>query len=478
MKKHLIILFIVSAVVRIAFALVFDTARPHYGMSYHYAELAYMIASGNGYSRLYGTERAGTTLNNLSLELGKEGKKINHSTELPFEFKKIVLEDFRPPAYPYFLAAIYRLFGEPLFLYATLIQALLGAFLPVLVFFVTRKLFGQDAAVCAAWLSALYPPLIFIQLQPLADAFQIFFIVLALFCFICGADEKFSLFWLGLGGAAIGIGYLFRVEILLLIPVFCLLLFYLFRFSMRTLKGIAAVLVCCAVFITPWVLRNHQKTGYWYLTSGAGMAAWLGIAERENKWGAVLDDEHAEGLAGAQGYDFGQGPGADRWFKKKVAAAFKEDPVYFLVSALHRVPQVIATPFFWGYENPWRTKGFYSYFRLKENLNFYQIILRNKTYILKAFWDRLLIAFISLLATISMFFIACKYRCSPEKAILFLGIPLSFMLARIGIRVVEHLMALLLPFQLISLAVLFTQIRPLFLRRELKRVLKNEGFIG
>jgi len=465
MKKHLIILFLVSAAVRIVFALVFDTAMPHYGMSYHYAELAYMVASGNGYGRIGGAESTDETLKNFSWELAKEGEKINPTTELPFELEKIVPEDFRPPAYPYFLAGIYRLFGEPLFLYATLIQALLGAFLPVVIFFTAKKLFGQDIAVCAAWLSAFYPPLIFIQLQPLADPFQVFFIMLALFCFICGTDEKLNFFWLSLSGAAIGIGYLFRVEIFLLIPVFCLLLFYLFRFSLRTLKGIAVVLVCCAIFIGPWVVWTHQKTGYWYLASGSGMAAWLGIAERENKWGAVLDDWHAEGLVRAQGYDFGQGPAADRWFKKRVAAAFKEEPAFFLISAIQRIPQVIAPPFFWGYENPQRTKGFYSYFRLKENLNFYQIIFRNKTYILKAFWDRLLIALISLLAAISMIFIVCQYRSFPKKVILFLSIPLSFIIARICIRVVEHLMVLLLPFQLIALAVLLVEIRRLFSRQ-------------
>lgn len=466
MKKHLISLFIVSAVARMVFAFVFDTARPHYGMSFHYAELAYMLSSGHGYSRICGVERTSGVLEKLSLELDKEKKKISPSTTLPFDCNKIVPEDFRPWAYPYFLFIIYKLFGEPLFLHTTLIQALLGAFLPILVFFLTQKLFSRDAAVCAAWLTAFYPPLVFIQLQPLADAFQIFFVVLALFCFICGVDEKFKFFWLGLSGAAIGIGYLFRVEIILLIPVFCLLLFYLFRLSIRTLKGIAAVLVCSAVFITPWVVRNHQETGYWCFTPGSGMAAWLGIAERENKWGAVLGDEYAEGLARAEGYDFGQSPGADMWFKKKVRAAFKEVPVYFLVSAFYRIPQVIAAPFFWGYENPWRTKGFFSYFRLKENLNFYQIILRNKMYILKAFWERWIIALISLLATSSMIFIAWRYRRSPEKAILFLSVPVSFMLARISIRVVEHLMAVLLPFQLISLAVLFTRSLPIFLRQK------------
>lgn len=471
MKKHLIILFIASVIVRIIYVWMFHTWEPHYGMSPHYAELAYMLATGSGYNRLPLKHDLDRTLNSLSIELDKKGEKIHPSTELPFDRNNTIAEYWRPPGYPFFLFLIYELFGEPLFFYATLFQALIGSFLPVVIYFIGIKLFNKKIAICSMWLSAVYLPLLFIQLQPLPDGFQILMLMLALYFFIYSILDKRPA-WFPLCGLIIGIGFLFRAEIFALIPLFSLILLALCRPVKLAIKGTIAICFCAAIFITPWVVRNHNTTGHWYITTGSGAVAWLGIAERNNDWGAVLQDAHVHWMAREHGFDSAVTPDADKWLHQKVRIAFKEDPLYFVVGAIYRLPEVFATPFHWGYTNPARTKGFRSHFRLKENLDFFQTIFQNKAYILKAFWDRWITAFTSLVATLSMIFMGIKCRHDPKKLILFLSIPVSFMLLRIGIRSLPRYLTMLIPFQLIALSFMFFGVKKYFSR---KRTLQSKG---
>jgi len=433
-------------------------------MSPHYAELAYMLASGNGYKRLPLKHDLNRTLNSLSVDLDKKGKKIDSSTKVPFDANELIPEYWRAPGYPYFLVLLYNIFGEPLFLYTTITQALIGSFFPIIIFFIGVKLFNKKIAVCSMWLTCFYPPLLFTQLQPLPDGFQIMAFTLALCFLIYGVYEKKAA-WFFLSGTTIGLGFLFRAEIFSLIPLFSLILLICYRPLKGAIKGIVVIAICSGIFITPWIFRNHNTTGHWDITTGSGIVAWLGIAERENKWGAVLEDAHAHRIAIEQGFDSGNDPRADKWFQKKVKQAFVEDPLYFAISALYRLPEVLATPFHWGYNNPNRTKGFRRHFRLKENLDFFETIFQNKKYILKAFWDRWITAGISLLATFSMIFMGVKYRHDPKKLLLFLSIPVSFMLLRIGIRSLPRYLTMVIPFQLMALSFMFFELKAYFSRR-------------
>ncbi len=465
MKRTLIIIFAISLFIRVFYLGAFKTYQPHYGMSVHYAELAYMLASGQGYRSIPQRDFFDETLRRKSIELAEVGKKLDSSVMLPFNTNITIAEYWRPPGYPVFLLILYKIFGEPLFLYACLAQALIGSFLPIVVYLLALRLFNRETALLSSFLSALYPPLVFIQLQPLPDGFLILFIILALYCFVLALDRQRDLPIFVLIGIIAGFGFMFRPEIIILLPIFSLTLFVVYKFRFKVLKDILAMGLSVAILLVPWVYRNYKETGFCYLTTGAGGVAWLGIAERENKWGAVLQDEHAHQLARDHGFDSAHAPDADKWLRQKVKEAFKENPMFFVKNSIYRIPEVIATPFHWGYINPARTKGFRSHFRLKENLDFFQTIFRNKLYILRAFWERLITAFISLIATLSMIFMAIIYRHDPKKVILFLSITVSFMLLRVGIRSLPRYLTMLIPFQLMALSFMFFEVKAYFSRK-------------
>ena len=446
-------------IIRIVFALGLDTSKPHYGMSTHYVELAYMLASGGGYNTiLLDDNNSSKTLAMLSLELSKVGKKICTSTKLPFDRNNTTPEYWRPPGYPIFLLILYWLFGEPLFLFATITQAIIGAFIPILIYFIGIKLFNEKIAICSMWLGAIYPPLLFIQLQVLPDSFQILFILFALYYFIYGIFEKKTKYLI-FTGFTIGIGFLFRPEIIILIPLFSLILLVLYRTSKITIKGIIIIFICSSLFIAPWVIRNHNKTGYWYITTGTWAVTWQGIGDRVNKWGATLSDEDVDAMAKKHGFHSWMAPDADKWFKQKVLQCLVEDPLFFLIGAIHRLPEVVATPFDLGYVNPSRTKGFKSYFRLEKNLNTFQTIFQNKVYVIKAFWDRWIIAFISLIAMFSMIFMAIRNRRDFKKWIIFLSIPGCFMLIRVGTLADFRYLTPVIPFQLMALSFIYFEVK-------------------
>ncbi|MFH1681474.1 MAG: glycosyltransferase family 39 protein, partial [Candidatus Eisenbacteria bacterium] len=69
---------------------------------------------------------------------------------------------FRAPAYPYFLAAVYKVGGgDPL--HPRLVQAVLGVLSLYLAFRIGRRLFGRGAALLAVFLALLYPILLFFE---------------------------------------------------------------------------------------------------------------------------------------------------------------------------------------------------------------------------------------------------------------------------------------------------------------------------
>ncbi|HZN02181.1 MAG TPA: tetratricopeptide repeat protein [Candidatus Polarisedimenticolia bacterium] len=75
---------------------------------------------------------------------------------------------WQPPLYPYFLAVLFRLFGERMIVVVTA-QAALGALTCVLVAWIGARLWGWKAGVVASLLAAFYGPLVHFDAQPLVS---------------------------------------------------------------------------------------------------------------------------------------------------------------------------------------------------------------------------------------------------------------------------------------------------------------------
>jgi len=67
---------------------------------------------------------------------------------------------FVMPLYPCFVGGLFFLFG-PRVLAVRLVQLIVAAAVPLLIYYVARNVFNRRAALAAAWLGALYPPFVF-----------------------------------------------------------------------------------------------------------------------------------------------------------------------------------------------------------------------------------------------------------------------------------------------------------------------------
>ncbi len=123
---------------------------------------------------------------------------------------------FMTPLYPYFLAAIYRLFGRDLFL-IRMIQAGLGSLSAVLVYFLGKEVFDRKVGILAGLVAAAYGALIFYDGSIILTPLLVVLNLAALFLLIrADATDKPALY--ALSGVALGLSAIGRAAVLVFVP--------------------------------------------------------------------------------------------------------------------------------------------------------------------------------------------------------------------------------------------------------------------
>lgn len=166
---------------------------------------------------------------------------------------------FTEPFYAYLLAFILKLVGSAWLEMVTLgFQFLLGAFFPVLLYFVGRTLLSRPIGVVTGLLAALYGPFVFYEGLLLKTSLEVYSLPLfLLFCFkTFERPRPRSFFLLGL---LLGIIALIKGNVMVFALVTVFLIFFFFKtlsWQTRSLFSglfLAGVLVC----IAPVTFRNY-----------------------------------------------------------------------------------------------------------------------------------------------------------------------------------------------------------------------------
>ena len=187
---HLSLIFSAAFILRIA--MVFYAAHDS-GMTSHYYGLSDMLSAGYGYQRTHIDHwvEFRSKLRHLSLELDQTGAKLDRQHRVSADDEELRPEFFRTPAYPVFLYAVYKAFGEPLDTHSQLIQAFFGAICPLLIYFIALRLFLQSGvAIGAAWLVALYPVFAYAAVVQLPVGLASFFVLAAILCLLRAVDNN------------------------------------------------------------------------------------------------------------------------------------------------------------------------------------------------------------------------------------------------------------------------------------------------
>jgi 4-amino-4-deoxy-L-arabinose transferase-like glycosyltransferase len=193
------------------------------------------------------------------------------------------MRSWRAPFYPFFLAAVYGVWGHS-HLAVEVVQAVVGAASAVLLYGLGQRIWPA-AALPAGLFAAVYGPLVASAGEVMSETWFTFWLVLAAYL-LSGAASRCAL--LG-GGAAIGLAALTRPVGLLLWPAFALVA--LVAAPWEGLRRSLWVGLALGAAILPWTARNylvHQALvpisthgGFILARSNAAQPDW----RREQGWG-------------------------------------------------------------------------------------------------------------------------------------------------------------------------------------------------
>ncbi len=279
-------LFILALLVRVVYTLVAPQVDP-------FLQRDPLLGDAGSYDRIIRSLLAGSGYRQLDLV----GPNFPHP------------DVFWPPLYPLMMAGVYRLLGSISglgsvsglgynLLVGRLFHALLGAIVPVGVYFIGRAVFDKRSIVPVAVASlaglgsAFYPYLIYFGAWLIADGpymalltFTLLTAIVLQKSFAHGLDEVSDRYPAGrrvilaaILGLLLGLDILMKPATLMLLPP--LLFWFLLaldkcRWVTRLVLGFLTLVVMLSV-IAPWTLRNYKVTGDWILVSANGGYTFYG----------------------------------------------------------------------------------------------------------------------------------------------------------------------------------------------------------
>ena len=183
---------------------------------------------------------------------------------------------FWPPGYPFFLAAVFRVFGASLFV-AKIAGIALWTATTALAYLLGLRLGGRLTAALSGFIVALFPEFIFFANL---TASENLFIPMSLGALLAlSSTEEFDAppSWkrAALAGLLLGCAILARSTAVLLPVVIALILVARFR-SKPALVAAAALIVACAIPVAPWMARNAVLMGQPVLSTNGGISLWTG----------------------------------------------------------------------------------------------------------------------------------------------------------------------------------------------------------
>lgn len=176
----------------------------------------------------------------------------------------------RFPLYPVFLGIIYFIFGWHSWI-VFIFQAVIGAFTPIIVYFIAKEFFEHKICIIAAVITAFYPSYIAYSGRLMTE--NLFLPELALLIlFVVRMRKNFTLVNAVLSGAVLGLTCLTRgvvVPMILLFPLYSLLAGGRNQIVNR-LKNTVYMMLALGIVMTPWVIRNYLHFHRFMLTSSSG----------------------------------------------------------------------------------------------------------------------------------------------------------------------------------------------------------------
>jgi 4-amino-4-deoxy-L-arabinose transferase-like glycosyltransferase len=178
------------------------------------------------------------------------------------------------PVYPFFLAGVFKIFGENL-LAVKLIHVLLGTASVALVYCLAARIMRPFVALLAALLMAVHPEIIGITGFIYTETLFIFLLLMTLVLFQRALATK-KVFHFVCAGALLGLTTLCR-GVTLQWPVFMVVVIMLSSQRWVWLRRWAFAVAGMALVMAPWTIRNYQHFRVFLpVATGSGDVFWTG----------------------------------------------------------------------------------------------------------------------------------------------------------------------------------------------------------
>lgn len=191
-----------------------------------------------------------------------------------------------PWGYTFYAAFFYALFGERVWI-PILVQVVLNASLPLMLFAIVRPLAGQRTAALAALLTGFLSFNTIYASTQASDAICSVLFLAAVWCFMRGrATGRLALF--AASGLLAGLSTQFRPNLILLPALVAAL--HAWPLTRRRLAASMVFVAASILVITPWIVRNYRLAGVFLPTSSHGaVQLWYGTLQV----GPYLEDHSA-----------------------------------------------------------------------------------------------------------------------------------------------------------------------------------------
>lgn len=219
-SNKIFLVFVLALVVRLGFLIFFSPVSLEGSDASYYNEVALNIVSGKGIT--YRQETFSIT-----------------------------------PAYPLFLAGIYKVFGQS-YDVVRIVQAILSALTCVLIYLIARNLFNRKVALIAGLIIVIYPSFILQSTAILTETLFIFLLVLAMLCLVL-CLEKSSMKWGLVAGVSFGLATLTR-PVALFFPILILPLVFLYKKKpplLAAFKNFILIIIAMFLIMSPWIFRDY-----------------------------------------------------------------------------------------------------------------------------------------------------------------------------------------------------------------------------
>lgn len=299
--KKLFLLFCFSFVLRFAFSVFYWVDKPVTHDAQEYLLLANNLVDGKGYG----------------YEI-KEGDKVEHHE--------------RAPIYPLFLTAIISIFGDN-YTAIKIIQSLIGAILPLIVYGIAAILYKEKTAWLAAFITALYPPLIWGTAEFLSECL---FTTIGIYGFFLLIKYSKTDSYRDLISAAFVLLIAAHIKPVILMSLPFVALWIFLRKRTKIIQALAHTIIFGIVaflLLIPWTIRNYiVQEKFILIASEGGITFWTGnnaLAVGDGDMAANPQIKNANNLLRKQnGYP--EPAKMEQIYYKEAFTFIKEQPISFI----------------------------------------------------------------------------------------------------------------------------------------------------